>query len=69
MFLTPHRFVAPCTRLNCAPRTNATAVLADREATTIATPPPTMKRCVFVANKWTCERVPLRSVVIGLDSR
>jgi hypothetical protein len=66
-FLVPQRFVAPCAQLNCAPRTNA-AVALTPEATTIATPPPTMKRCVFVADKWTCERVPVRSVV-GLDSR
>jgi hypothetical protein len=68
MFLVPQRFVAPCAQLNCARRTNATVVPTDPEATTIVTPPPTMKRCMFVADKWMCERMPVRSVV-GLDSR
>jgi hypothetical protein len=64
LLFAPQRFVAPCTQLNCVPRTSATAVLTDPEATTIVTPPPTMKRCVFGADKWTCERVPARSVVV-----
>lgn len=63
-FFVPQRFVAPCTQLNCVPRTSATTVLTDPEATTIVTPPPTMKRCVFGADKWRCERVPARSVVV-----
>jgi hypothetical protein len=64
LFFVPQRFVAPCTQLNCVPRTSATTVLTDPKATTIVTPPPTMKRCVFGANEWTCERVPARSVVV-----
>jgi hypothetical protein len=63
-FFAPKQFLAPCTQLNCVPRTSATAVLTDPEATTIVTPPPTMKRCVFRADKWTCERIPARSVVV-----
>jgi hypothetical protein len=34
------------------------------KATTIVTQPAMMKRCVFGADKWTCERVPARSVVV-----
>jgi hypothetical protein len=64
LFLTPRRFVAPCTQVNCVPHTGATAVLTDPEATTIVTQPPTMKRCVFGADKWMCERVHARSVVV-----
>ena len=64
LFLARQRFVVPCTKLNCVPRTSATAVLTHPKATTIVTQPPMMKRCVFGADKWTCERVPARSVVV-----
>ena len=64
LLFAPQRFVIPCTKLNCVPRTSATAVLTHPKATTIVTQPPMMKRCVFGADKWTCERVPARSVVI-----
>jgi hypothetical protein len=67
MFFVPQRFVAPCAQLNCVPRPNATVVLTDPEAS-IVTPPPRMKRCVFIAGNWTCERLPVRQVV-SLDSR
>ena len=63
-FLARQRFVVPCTKLNCVPRASATAVLTVPKATTIVTQPPMMKRCVFGADKWMCERVPARSVVV-----
>ena len=64
LLFAPQQFVIPCTKLNCVPRTSATAVLTHPKATTIVTQPPMMKRCVFGADKWTCERVPARSVVV-----